>query len=156
VLLGYVVIFVLMLIGRIGYLEPPDSNGRQTCVIGLQPMASIPLLSYDVFLNVFLTSLFAYPLLGGSSCFGVDLSSHINLQGGRKLSNPKLRALAKQTCYAAAVALGTSVVNILILTLLHGKQLGWVCLASCGFDVRLSFPNTAIQPRLIIFLLSFR
>jgi hypothetical protein len=36
---------------------------------------------------------------------------------------------------AAAVALGTSVVNILILTLLHGRQLGWVCLASCGFDV---------------------
>jgi hypothetical protein len=36
---------------------------------------------------------------------------------------------------AAAVALTTSVINILILTLLDGKQLGWVCLASCGVDV---------------------
>ncbi|KAG8832526.1 hypothetical protein FRC17_001183 [Serendipita sp. 399] len=80
-------------------------------------MASIPLLSYDVFLNVFLTGMFVYPLLR------------------HRLSNPKLRSLAKRTCLAASFALGTSVVNILILTLLHGKQLGWVCLASCGFDV---------------------
>ncbi|KAG8812160.1 hypothetical protein FRC18_003068, partial [Serendipita sp. 400] len=87
------------------------------CVIGLGPIASIPLLAYDVFLNVFLTGMFVYPLLR------------------HKLSNPKLRGLAKHTCFAAAVALGTSVVNILILTLLHGRQLGWVCLASCGFDV---------------------
>jgi hypothetical protein len=26
-------------------------------------------------------------------------------------------------------------VNILVLTLLHGRQLGWICLASCGVDV---------------------
>jgi hypothetical protein len=145
VLLGYVVIFILMLVARIGYLQPPDADGRQTCIIGLEPMASIPLLSYDVFLNIFLTSLFAYPLLGGSSPCGIGLWSGGNSSsqgagagaaGGRKLVNPKLRALAKRTCYAASVALGTSVVNILILTLLHGRQLGWVCLASCGFDVR--------------------
>jgi hypothetical protein len=36
---------------------------------------------------------------------------------------------------AAAVALTTSVINILVLTILHGQQLGWVCLSSCGFDV---------------------
>ncbi|PVF91915.1 hypothetical protein CPB86DRAFT_820087 [Serendipita vermifera] len=112
VLLGYIAIFILMLVARIGYIR---ADG--TCVIGLEGMASIPLLAYDCFLNVFLTTLFVWPLLR------------------RKLSNPKLHALAKRTCYAATVALGTSVVNILILTLLHGRQLGWVCLGSCGFDV---------------------
>lgn len=112
VLLFYVVIFILMLVAKIGYIRPD-----RMCVIGLRNIASIPLLTYDVFLNIFLTSMFVWPLLK------------------RRLANPKLRALAKRTCIAATVALGTSVVNILILTLLHGKQLGWVCLASCGFDV---------------------
>ncbi|KIM21823.1 hypothetical protein M408DRAFT_300900 [Serendipita vermifera MAFF 305830] len=57
----------------------------------------------------------------------------------RNLSTGNLRALAVRTCWAAGVALATSVVNIAILTSLHGQQLGWVCLASCGFDVRLLF-----------------
>ncbi|PVF91912.1 hypothetical protein CPB86DRAFT_802454 [Serendipita vermifera] len=112
VLLGYVVIFVLMLIAKIAYIRPDG-----TCVIGLGGIASIPLLTYDFFLNIFLTTLFVWPIFR------------------RKLSNPKLRDLAKRTSFAATVALGTSVVNILVLTILHGQQLGWVCLASCGFDV---------------------
>jgi hypothetical protein len=37
-------------------------------------------------------------------------------------------------CSAATVALGTSIINILLLTL-YEEQLGWVCLASCGVDV---------------------
>ena len=134
VLLGYVVILVLMLIGRVGYLNPPDVDGNRSCIIGLEPMASIPLLSYDIFLNVFLTSLFVYPLLS-PNFWGLSRSFDADLAEGRKLINPKLRALAQRTCWAAGVALGTSVVNILILTLLHGRQLGWVCLASCGVDV---------------------
>ncbi|PVF91913.1 hypothetical protein CPB86DRAFT_802455 [Serendipita vermifera] len=75
VLLGYVVCFVLMIIAKIAYIR---SDGN--CVIGLEGAASIPLLVYDSFLNIFLTTLFAWPLLR------------------RKLSNPKLRALAKRTC----------------------------------------------------------
>jgi hypothetical protein len=34
-------------------------------------------------------------------------------------------------------------VNVLVLTLLKGQELGWVCLASCGLDVNL-FPLTFI------------
>lgn len=36
---------------------------------------------------------------------------------------------------ASLAALTTSCINIIVLTLLHGKELGWVCLASCGSDV---------------------
>lgn len=137
VMLGYVVIFVLMLIGRVGYLNPPDENGNQSCTIGLEPMASIPLLAYDAWLNCMLTSLFVYPLLS-PSFWGRNRGSGGDVPEGRRPMNPKLRALAKRTCFAAAIALGTSVVNILVLTLLHGRQLGWVCLASCGLDVTIN------------------
>jgi len=47
----------------------------------------------------------------------------------------------KTYCYlsclsAAAVSVTTSTANVLVLTLLHGRELGWVCLGSCGADVR--------------------
>lgn len=39
---------------------------------------------------------------------------------------------------AALVALTTSSINIAILTIKHGEEMGWICLASCGLDVRTS------------------
>ena len=39
---------------------------------------------------------------------------------------------------ASVAALTTSTVNIALLTVMHGKQLGWVCLSSCGTDVSTS------------------
>jgi hypothetical protein len=36
---------------------------------------------------------------------------------------------------ASTVALTTSAVNMLILTLMDGRQLGWVCLGACSTDV---------------------
>ncbi|PVF96498.1 hypothetical protein CPB86DRAFT_508416 [Serendipita vermifera] len=115
VMAGYIAIFILMLIARIAYLRED-----RTCVIGLRNVASIPLLAYDFFLNCFLTGLFIWPLCT------------------RRFSTGRLERLARKTCWAATVALTTSVVNILVLTILHGHQLGWVCLASCGLDVTIN------------------
>ena len=39
---------------------------------------------------------------------------------------------------AALVALTTSSINIAVLTIKHGDEMGWICLASCGLDVRTS------------------
>lgn len=36
---------------------------------------------------------------------------------------------------ASGIALLTSTVNITVLTVMHGHQLGWLCLGSCGADV---------------------
>jgi hypothetical protein len=47
----------------------------------------------------------------------------------------RLKRLARRTLVAAAVALITSAVNMVVLTVMHGQQLGWVCLGSCGTDV---------------------
>ncbi|KAJ7615829.1 hypothetical protein FB45DRAFT_1106524 [Roridomyces roridus] len=109
----YGAIVGLMAIGGIAELRQTDG----VCVIGLKPTASIPLLSYDLYINILLTSLFLWPLFR---------SQH---------STARLRRVAARTLIASAVALTTSTINMTILTVLHGRELGWICLASCGTDV---------------------
>ncbi|KDQ56345.1 hypothetical protein JAAARDRAFT_59236 [Jaapia argillacea MUCL 33604] len=111
----YSVVVVVIVVGKISFFR---SDGR--CVIGLQHYASVTLLSYDLFINVFLTSLFLWPLLHS------------------RVVKPTVRRLASRTLLAAVVALVTSSVNMLVLTLMHGQQLGWVCIGSCGTDVILN------------------
>ncbi|KAI0645571.1 hypothetical protein C8Q79DRAFT_910990 [Trametes meyenii] len=108
----YVGVAIFLVLGRISYFREDGS-----CVIGLTRPASLTLLIYDLFVNVFLTSLFVWPLLN------------------RQINSRRLRRVAIRTLWAAAVALTTSCVNILVLTIMHGQQLAWVCLASCGTDV---------------------
>ncbi|KAG8962746.1 hypothetical protein FRC03_003841 [Tulasnella sp. 419] len=75
------------------------------------------LLCFDLFITFFLTALFVWPLWAS------------------KLISPKLKRVARRTLVASAVALSTSAINIGVLTYMHGRQLGWVCLTSCGSDV---------------------
>ncbi|KAL0569622.1 hypothetical protein V5O48_012348 [Marasmius crinis-equi] len=113
--MGYVVVLVLMCLGLIHYYRADGA-----CVIGLQPFSSIPLIAFDLFITILLNVLFIYPLVSA------------------KIANPKLRAVVIRTVAASIVALITSTVNIAILTMLHGHELGWVCLGSCGTDVILN------------------
>ncbi|KAJ7116060.1 hypothetical protein C8R44DRAFT_794047 [Mycena epipterygia] len=112
----YAGIIALLFFGRIARFR----DGDKACIIGLKPSASIPLLSYDLYINVFLTALFLWPLLRSN------------------LSTPKLKRVAIRTLLSSAVALTTSTINIVVLTVLKGHELGWVCLASCGTDVVLN------------------
>ncbi|KAJ6525958.1 hypothetical protein B0H19DRAFT_1275837 [Mycena capillaripes] len=107
----YAAVIIIMIIGRVDEFRPGDG------VIGLKPTASIPLLSYDLYINLLLTGLFLWPLLR---------SQH---------SNAQLRRVATRTLAAAGMALTTSTVNITVLTIMKGHQLGWLCLSSCGMDV---------------------
>ncbi|KAF8169480.1 hypothetical protein K438DRAFT_1983306 [Mycena galopus ATCC 62051] len=109
----YAAVIVVMLIGRINEFREGDG----ACVIGLKLTASLPLLSYDLYINVLLTALFLWPLLRS------------------KLSNNRLRRLAARTFVASAMALTTSTVNIVLLAVMGGRELGWLCLGSCGMDV---------------------
>ncbi|CAE6430903.1 unnamed protein product [Rhizoctonia solani] len=108
----YVVIVILMLIGRVAYFRDD-----RACIIGLRNYASLSLLIYDLYINIFLTGMFLWPLFRS------------------RLSNPKLKKMAMRTLVAAFAALTTSTINIAVLTIMHGQQLGWVCLGSCGTDV---------------------
>ncbi|CAE6373417.1 unnamed protein product [Rhizoctonia solani] len=103
---------ILMIVGRIAFLRSTD----MACIIGLKPFSSIPLLSYDVFTNVFLNTMFLWPLLRF------------------KLVNSHLRAVARRNLVAAAASLATSITNLAILMVLR-HELGWVCLGSCTADV---------------------
>jgi len=112
---GYAVMLVILIIGRIAFRQ---ADGQ--CIIGLAKFASLSLLVYDLLLNVFLTAMFLFPLRR------------------RKFMSDKLRSVARRTLAAATMALLTSAVNITVLTILHGQELGWVCLGSCGTDVTLN------------------
>ncbi|KAJ7928984.1 hypothetical protein B0H13DRAFT_2652534 [Mycena leptocephala] len=112
----YAAVILAMFFGRIADFR----SGDGACVIGLKPTASLPLLSYDLYINILLTSLFLWPLL----------RVHF--------INPKLKRVATRTLFASIAALTTSTVNIAILTILHGRELGGLCLGSCGIDVILN------------------
>ncbi|KAG8811059.1 hypothetical protein FRC19_004121 [Serendipita sp. 401] len=121
--IGYLVIIFLLLTGRISFIrdgtQPTHYNDHATdgvCVIGLGPRASLSLLVYDLLLNVFFTCMFLYPVYRAPNL------------------SPRLKIVAKRTLIAALVALLTSAINVCVLTILHGKELGAVCLASCGLD----------------------
>ncbi|KAL0572837.1 hypothetical protein V5O48_009126 [Marasmius crinis-equi] len=91
---GYIVVVVLMCLGLIHYYR---SDGA--CIIGIAPFSSIPLMSFDLFITIFLNVLFLYPLLSS------------------KISNPKIRAVAIRTIAASLVALVTSTVILNALTI---------------------------------------
>ncbi|KAH7108376.1 hypothetical protein BKA62DRAFT_19649 [Auriculariales sp. MPI-PUGE-AT-0066] len=112
VLCIYIAVFVVMIIGRVAFLRED-----KTCVIGLEPFASIPLLAYDFGVNILLTGLFLWPLVRSEQ------------------RSTRLRQVTVRTLVAAIISLVTSTVNMAILTLMHGHQQGWVCLGACGADV---------------------
>ncbi|KAL0059012.1 hypothetical protein AAF712_014281 [Marasmius tenuissimus] len=130
-MLGYVVVLTLMILGEyitidtiitalLRLFTPPTGavhfwREDGTCVIGLKAFSSIPLLVYDFYLTVFLNSLFIWPIF--------------------RSKNPRIRLVAIRTLAASLAALLTSAVNIGVLTAQHGRQLGWICLGSCGADV---------------------
>ncbi|KAJ8090016.1 hypothetical protein PM082_018595 [Marasmius tenuissimus] len=114
-LLIYSAIVTLMVIGHV-----VEWKEDQICTIGLKAFSSIPLLSFDLYITILLNGLFLWPLFQSS------------------VANPVIRTMAVRTLVASIAALTTSLVNIGVLTLQHGKQLGWVCLGSCGADVILN------------------
>ncbi|KAI9060315.1 hypothetical protein FKP32DRAFT_1578519, partial [Trametes sanguinea] len=97
VVLMYVGVGIYMIIGRVSYFREDGS-----CVIGLTRSSSLVLLTYDLFVNIFLTSLFVWPLFH------------------RKFNTSRIRRVAIRTLWAATVALTTSCINILVLTIMHG------------------------------------
>lgn len=56
-MLPYLAIAIMNFVYRIGYI---NENGR--CIIGMEKISLIPLISFDVLINVYLTALFLVPL----------------------------------------------------------------------------------------------
>ncbi|KAI7884456.1 uncharacterized protein EV154DRAFT_554875 [Mucor mucedo] len=117
----YVIIFALMLAFRNIYLEP---DGK--CTIGLQLIASVPLLCYDFILNLYLTWLFMAPLMN------VGLTSRANWKRSR------LYKLARRTLVSSIVSLLISFANVLVVVITQGHERGLVCLTMCTVDVTIN------------------
>ncbi|TCD62027.1 hypothetical protein EIP91_007545 [Steccherinum ochraceum] len=98
---------------RTAYLRDDDG----VCMIGLRTVGSLLLLSFDIFINVVLLLMFLYPLIRA------------------RVRSIYLRKIAWRAVIATFLMLGSSAANLSILTVLDGREVGWVCLASCGADV---------------------
>ncbi|ORZ16917.1 hypothetical protein BCR42DRAFT_413503 [Absidia repens] len=115
----YALVLGLMLAFKNIYLT---DDGK--CFIGLQFVASIPLMIYDFLLNLYLTWLFMRPLM------------NVGLNHSRMdWKKSRLYRLARRTLVASIVCLLVSFVNVLVVVITHGHERGLVCLTMCTVDV---------------------
>ncbi|KAF7533316.1 hypothetical protein G7054_g7178 [Neopestalotiopsis clavispora] len=102
----FAIIGIFNFIYRITYLD----NGK--CVIGMQRPVLIPLVSFDLAVNVYLTILFLIPLWKTYS-FNMKKTS----------GNAKLRDLVVRTFIGAVTSTITCLLNIVIMMALDGELL---------------------------------
>ncbi|KAK4454983.1 hypothetical protein QBC34DRAFT_104860 [Podospora aff. communis PSN243] len=117
----YTGVVVLNFMHRVAKLE----NGQ--CIIGMKKLAMIPLIAFDLIVNIYLTILFLIPLS--------SLHSFKNMQQTK--GNRRLRTVAKRTFIGSVCTLISSIVNLTVLMALDGEP-GWVCLMCCNSDILFS------------------
>ena len=121
----YLVVFVINFIFRIAYI-----NKEGQCIIGMKKVSMIPLIAFDVLVNVYLTILFILPLR--------QLYSYKhNTRTAAPASAHPLRKVALRTFVGSCATLTSSVVNLTVLMVLEGEP-GWVCLMCCNADILFS------------------
>ncbi|KAK2611449.1 hypothetical protein N8I77_004787 [Diaporthe amygdali] len=118
----YSIVIILNFVFRIAHL-----NEDGMCVIGMERPALLPLIIFDLVVNVYLTTLFLIPLS--------SLHSFRNVQ--RSQPSLELRKIALRTFIGSLCTLTSSIVNLSVLTALNGEP-GWVCLLCCNCDVLFS------------------
>ncbi|RCH90589.1 hypothetical protein CU098_009096 [Rhizopus stolonifer] len=116
-MLPYIAIFTLMLVFHTAEIEESG-----VCIIGLQNVASLPLLSINLYMTIF----FIRPLakLGSSAKIGWRAS--------------RLNEVALRTLMASLVCLIVSFANIFALIMFKGRERGLVCLTCCTVDVTIN------------------
>lgn len=97
------------------------------CRIGLKLPANIPLLIFDIVINVYLTWLFLKPLRGLWS-----------FKNGSQTKQGRLRRVALRTFIGSVSTLLSTVANLTALLILRGREPGWICFAACNADVLFS------------------
>ncbi|OIW27947.1 hypothetical protein CONLIGDRAFT_455527 [Coniochaeta ligniaria NRRL 30616] len=97
------------------------------CVIGMQKQAMIPLIGFDVLVNVYLTCMFLVPLF----------NMYTFKNAPRTRASNRLKRVATRTFIGAVCTLTSSVVNLSVLMGLNGEP-GWVCLMCCNSDILFS------------------
>ncbi|KAK7031096.1 hypothetical protein VNI00_013700 [Paramarasmius palmivorus] len=114
VLLGYVVIVVLSLLGRATQLRVDGE-----CMLSYKCFVLISLVVYEALQSALFTVMFLWPLW----------RAHI--------MSPRLRAMAKRTLVGAITTLMLAAINTMVLLILDGTELAWVCMNVCATEVTL-------------------
>ncbi|KAL1836968.1 hypothetical protein VTJ49DRAFT_4432 [Mycothermus thermophilus] len=117
----FCVIIVLNFVMRFARIE----NGE--CIIGLKRQAILPLIIFDLLVNVYLTILFLRPLY----------SIYAFKTYGRSPGSNRLKTMALRTFIGCVCTLTSSIVNLSVLVALNGEP-GWVCLMCCNSDILFS------------------
>lgn len=145
-------------IGVVAFMHPvaeiSSIDGR--CRIGIPRYTTIPLVSYDVGLNILLTLVFVYllsPLIRSgklsvkafpasrlTTCFGnmcnrsKSRTSLIQANQSNQQMVKKIEKLLLRTFIGSILVMIPTVGNMAALSALEGRELGWLCLTSCTFD----------------------
>ncbi|KAI9318628.1 hypothetical protein BX666DRAFT_1929839 [Dichotomocladium elegans] len=119
----YIMVFVLMLLYHFAEIEESGA-----CLIGLRPIASIPLMVFDFTFNLYMTICFVVPLIRVGK----------KVKGNNDWKNTRLHGVAHRTLIASVVCLVVSMMNILGLTLIGGSQRSVLCLTCCSVDVTIN------------------
>lgn len=117
-MLPYTIVVILNFVWRISYI-----NNGGTCIIGMEKRAMLPLIIFDVAVNVYLTALFLVPLR--------------QLYSYKSNSNTMLHTMALRTFIGSCATLTSSVANLTVLMVLKGEP-GWICLMLCNADILFS------------------
>lgn len=129
-------------------------DGR--CRIGIPRYITIPLVSYDVGLNILLTLIFVYllsplicsgklsmrrfpasrltKLLERMCCRSKSRASLIQANQGNHHMVKTVERLLVRTFIGSVLVMLPTVGNIAALSALGGRELGWLCLTTCTFD----------------------
>ncbi|KAB2575113.1 hypothetical protein BFW01_g8344 [Lasiodiplodia theobromae] len=103
-------VFVLLETGRIYALREDG-----VCTFGWEWWALIPLMSLDVFVNIYLVAMFVIPLFRD------------------QFVNRKLRRLAIKSLWTSVGSVIATMVNLVMLIMIEAP--GWLCLGSCSIDI---------------------
>ena len=166
-----------------GFLWPiadlSSLDGR--CRIGLPLKVTIPLLSFDVCINMALTGTFIYllgPLLHFSGMTTSETPGNRWTKGIRKLFQAEdrrtsmdvyplnqsflksIEALLWKSLIGSILVMLPTVGNLATLYSIRGRELGWLCLTICTFDVTwavciihwLTVGSTDVDERALVFL----
>ena len=130
-------------IAGIAFWQPVAEISKldQKCRIGLPLIVTIPLLSYDILINIAVTSVFVYYSLGvlkGSRTHGIirrALPIPCIKSKVRLTDQPKVLELfvVKSLIGCVAVIIPT-LANLVVLFKVHGHEQGWLCFTICTID----------------------
>jgi hypothetical protein len=125
------------------------------CFIGLPARVALPLLTYDITVNLLLTGVFLYYVkryLQGSNLWAFfrdsdrfdSLQIAQNNEGQITLPQRRLKTIIRKTFWGCILIMPSTIANMVVLAIMKGHQAGWMCLTFCTLDG--TFPSSSISP----------